>query len=775
MLRVLRDHQRIIFAFVAVGVGISMIFFGVNRGMRGSSGADEVMVTLKDGEEVRRSEWELVRRFLSREAQDGNILNDGVISEDFLRNGVGLELAKASWNLVEPDIQKRLERERNWQPYKHPSLPHLNAESLWGFLAPGLLKAWKNYTQTRLENNMNAFEVRADLYLQQQVLSDEAFKKIVRYQESRYGGTMEDDELNEKPINCFGYKNLDDWFGPNFLDMVTELVLHTAKAAEDEGLEVDAEIARADLSDRVRAYLEKSGVGGWHEQKMQYQAMLARLGMDEEEAVSIWQKILAFRRYYQQTGQNVVMDLASARTFGAYANEAAVMDVYSLDEDLRINNIYDFATFEIYLETIAAAQYNPQLLPTHFKSVEQVKQERPELVHKHFKARVGKVNKQDYEAKIPLKEVWQWQLAQENWPLLQKEFPELGLQKGTNEKERIAAIETLDALVRLRLDRFTRDQIFSADKDWLEMALAEALEAAPFQEFSLSYAKTGKAKNAPLPGITAQDKLTNLLSQAAEGKDPVFLYTQDDNFYYRFDRIQVASEDKVFTFAEAKANHCLEDILEEQLKNHYDKLKASGSSRVKRDGLWLTFDEAKTEVLLDMMTSRVEVWYKVAQEASPVESFGERLAGMRELRSQRVADSLVQWRFYKYLLEAKKNLMQGKEDYVRNMHLNNYHGANQWKLNKTRQVTYHAENKFAVGTSPFDMDPKSWSKIMMKPGTPVGFFYLDTRLNSEFAAELGTDHSRRLLATKANEIVMRDYIHQLKKEGYLKGAPHAAR
>src|SRR5579872_3930901 len=177
MLQFLRKHQRLFFLFITVVIVISFTFFGNLPGTgKEEKVVDQPIGKAIDGSTLYQSDRDTLIRFLAtgaqergvwREGEMPNLLNDGVISRDFLSTGLGVMLAEKYWKELQPEFQVRLEKAKRYKPYVHPQVPFLQAEAIWQHFLPQLPMHLAALKQKTAEPSVEAFSHLCFLYLDQ--------------------------------------------------------------------------------------------------------------------------------------------------------------------------------------------------------------------------------------------------------------------------------------------------------------------------------------------------------------------------------------------------------------------------------------------------------------------------------------------------------------------------------------------------------------------------------------------------------------------------------
>ncbi len=169
---------------------------------------------------------------------EGNPLNDGVISIDFLKNGLADQLAAHFSEQIGGDLIAVLPRELRWRPYLHPQFPSLNQKALWHYFCPALAAHHELFTTlTTKTDPTRLFAVKRDLYLAQSELPAEQLRRAIQEQSS---ARNIDAGINAGDLELFGHGDYRAWFGPNFMRLAAQVILLGAEEAKNIGIEVSS-------------------------------------------------------------------------------------------------------------------------------------------------------------------------------------------------------------------------------------------------------------------------------------------------------------------------------------------------------------------------------------------------------------------------------------------------------------------------------------------------------------------------------------------------------
>lgn len=555
MLHFFRRYQKIFFLFTTVIIVTSFAFFGTYQAFSPSKlsqqlkggGKDRVVFRALDGKAIKQSYLDEMIHFLAREDWmqfsrifDSNYLNDGIISKDFLEDGLFPYLIGHFGNHYQQELQERLEKERNYTPYKHPYLSSLTALNVWSLFAPDIPE--KLSIMQKAEDPLVSFQDRVDLFLNEKRFPPAFLTQVIRYQENDTPRAPKDPRLMKDVISLFGYHDHIDWFGEQFVNSIAQVVINTAALARQKGYSVSREEALTDLlfkSQKTYEALSSYPDLPFENGNDLFQLYLRYKGLDEATAAQLWEEILLFRRMMQEVGSAALVDRLSLEQFYCFANEKAVVDLYQMTPELRFKTDEEAKLFEAYLDAVALRK--GEEIPLDYASIEIIENKAPELVGKRYHLYIASLDSESLQGRVSMKETWDWEM--ENWESLLKVFPDLAHREGTP-FERMESVEK-----RGKIDAYARSKIVEMHPEW-------ALEAVKIADMRENELFLSHRTQEPLPGITDCVAFLQLLDQETE----IVGYTQDQKHYYRILVDERPQEKEVLTFKEAKKNGLLKPV-----------------------------------------------------------------------------------------------------------------------------------------------------------------------------------------------------------------------
>lgn len=478
MLEFFRRYQRYFFLVITVVVIASFTFFGTYSTFAGTDEPeDRVVGQAIDGSDMMLSEVQKLSRFIATDREDSvqgrglppNFCNDGVIRYDFLECRLADLLVAEYFDVLKGDFESRLDKAKRFRSYAHPEAPFLSAKSVWQHFMPAL-NAEVAALAAETVVTPAVFSRLAKLYQFQAKLQPETLRRILLYQHQQYPWLTADQRLSYEDMALFGFHSAADWFGHDFVDLISEFILNGAAAAEEKGYRVSLEEAKGHLIHSFQESMTKLADAKM-KPDLNFHQHLRSLGFDERSAAQVWQKVLLFRRYFHDVGESAFVDSLPYKDFASYARESAVVQKYQWP--VQLASAQDLAEMQFYAKAVSANA--KETLPSAFLPAADVAKKFPTLVQTIYRANVAEVSKKQVALRASVKQIWEWETDSKNWAKLRKEF---SLSDAASKDERFKVLEHLDPKLRAQVDGFARDAILEENPLWIE----EALAAAPVSE-----------------------------------------------------------------------------------------------------------------------------------------------------------------------------------------------------------------------------------------------------------------------------------------------------
>lgn len=787
MLDFFRRYQRYFFLVITVVIIISFSFFGTYSTLGSNTWREQLAFKAVNGREVTRSDVDEMALFLATDNEDKmlyggvwgpNFLNDGVIRKDFLETGLAEELALAYREDLQEDINKRSAKEKKFALYSHPSAPFLNIESVWGYFAPQMNTHFAALRATENGLDPDAFNSRVQLYLAEKKFPSSTLRYILRYQEKQYSWLKPDQRLDQTDLSLFGYHTLEDWFGPHFTRLVSEFIINAAILAEQQGYAVSKAEVLTDLVRNTQTSYQQNQNNpnlGVTSPEEYLNEQLRRLNMDQARAIKIWQQVLLFRRYFHDAGANALVDALASKKINHFANENVTVDLYRLPSSLKLANYDDFQKFEAYL--YAATKQNkadPLAVPQQFLTVADVAKKYPELVQKRYVLEVAQVSQKALQARIGLRELWNWEVEEPNWQILAKQFPTLSAKPRKIREERFEALDGLDATTRAVVDAFAKQTIVKAHPEWIKQALNEA---KPEKMIVGLRVQGGKMPFSGLDEKEERQTFIRLLDDAPIGSNvtpdsPLYDFSADQKVYYRIAVLDRAEEKEILTFDEANSDGTIDELRDQILEKYYTTIRDKDASLYQNEKKeWKPFKDVR-DIVADQYFKKTILALEAVQKNLPGQdikvSSKDQTASLRlyshlnKIREDLSKDATQaqQWIYTPLKDEDSIALAQRSEL------------ADQWKVEKAT-VTLNRQNPEAAVdiAEALTLTANAWSPLKTPVNGDLAFYQVKageekTTPNQKELAVIA-DQARQaqtLLGAEAQRHLMRQVLAELKSQ-----------
>ena len=288
---------------------------------------------------------------------------------------------------------------------------------------------------------------------------------------------------------------------------------------------------------------------------------------------------------------------------------------------------------------------DPLALPHEFLAAADVEIAHPELVQKKYELEVAEADQKTLQAKIGLRELWNWEVEDANWKLLIRQFPVLGAKDAKSREERFDALDGLDPTTRSIVNAYAKQAIVKSHPDWIDQALQSA------QPEKMVVGLRTQGGTMPFKGVDQKENrqaFIRLLDQAAIGQtpapdSPLYDFTADNQTFYRITVLSKGSEPEILTFEEAREDGSLDDVLKRQLEKYYVAIREQNPTLYQDDKKeWRPFDSVKELVANQYFEKVTKALEPVQKNLSPDQD--------KKALSKEQAASL---RFYTYLNKIK--------------------------------------------------------------------------------------------------------------------------
>jgi GcvH upstream region-like protein len=772
MLNFLRKHQRFFFIIITAAIVVSFSFFGTYSAMNTPTQVeDKELFKGVCGKPIKKQECAALCRLLessvfSRASWERgtmpNFFNDGVIEKDFLINGLGVLLAKRYFDELKTDLDLRVKKIQHFRPYVHPRATQISVEAAWMRFSPQMMEHFRAIKARSDQSTTETLAVLAQLYLDQVMLPPDTLRQILQMQENQQG-IEPDPVLANTDLSLFGFKSLEDWFGPRLVPLIAQFILNAAQLAEEKGYQIKTEEIRAELYQNIATgYQQVARNSNLNPEEMDqyFQTNMRHLGLDENQLLSSWKKVMLFRRLFEDGSGSVLVDPLAYQQFDKYAKEQTRISLYQLPAALQLGDFRSLLKLQIYLEQVVSEPSRLRtdlLLPRQFASLETIEKRAPDLVERQYELEWAGVSKEELARSISVKETWEWEAADAHWDLLRKQFSELAAFKATSKSERLAALDTLEKKLRLKVDQYARQKMVDEHPEHIQAALAQSTVN------NVKHGITMKGEGLPFAGTA---ELAALLEQATLKNEPcntaaqrLNLYTPDGEHFYRIQVLQRDPLKKVLTFEQASKEGALDKLLDKRLEEAYPEIRKRDSQLFQQaNGQWRAFKEVKDQVgeVKDQVGKLFYADLLKAIEEHYRMQFGVLPGKAGELPLLFYSNA----RLLPYMVEAQKHLQANAGDPSWVKGTEEISLANQWALEKTDCMVERCTELPFAKDEMFTLAPAQWSNVAMGKQGALAFYYVLERGANRRPSLEGVIQGHQILAHDAKRDMM---LHILKK------------
>lgn len=605
MLTFFRKNQKVIFIVTTGVIVISFTFFGtVNYFGENAQVKEDVLVKALDGSSISSQKVSRMVQFLSSsqldlkddKLQSVNLINHGAFEKQFLRSSLGKLLAEKISSEIEKDLSYSIQKAANFESYRHPGAPFISAEAVWSQFAPESAKIARDLVlQSASLSTARKFDLLAQGYLQHQTVPAQFVKRILSYQAQQVSHAEQDSSLHHADVSLLGLHSLKEWVGETYLRAAAQVIINGAAYAKKLGYKVSSQEARSSMIANVQhaaTLLSKETAP----QTNFYQIFLNQvrnLGMNEVECIDLWKDITLFQKLLDSSSH---IDTASLPELQKMSKEQALVEKYTLPSSLQFRDFASFMKLQVYLDAVSAKKRTKEeclSFPSEILSLAEIEKKAPDLVQREYVLEFAEIDVKKAASQIGLKETWAWQTGDLGWSTLKKQYTELAKSSATTYEERFKELESFETKKRADLDRFSREQILSQNKEKVQ----KQLDALTLEKRSFSV--SSKGLELPFKGISDMASLVRLLENAPLKEiDPALsFYTGNNQNYYKISVVERSPLKKLQTFAVASDSGTLRRMLDKKLEDAYFEVRKKDSMPyMKKDGSFKPLSEVKEKV-----------------------------------------------------------------------------------------------------------------------------------------------------------------------------------
>jgi GcvH upstream region-like protein len=770
----LRKHQRYFFVVITAAIVVSFSFFGTYSAFSNQSQSQDIkLFNGVSGKPVMQQELSALCRLienspLSRFAWEKsgmpNFLNDGVIEKDFLASGLGMMLCKRYFADLKSDLDERVKKIHHFRPYVHPKTKQISSENAWVQFAPKLSEHYRAIKARSDQSTTETLALMCQLYLEQSMLPPDMLKQVLMMQQNQQE-VAPDPLLSNADLSLFGFKTMEDWFGPRFVSLVAQFILNAAQLAEEKGYVVKTEEIRADLYQNIyhgyqqtyrNAQLKPEEVDQYFQMKMHH------LGLDETMLLSTWKKVMLFRRLFEDGSGSVIIDALAYRQFEKFTKENVKVCLYQLPAALQLSDFRSMLKLQVYLEGVAADASRLRTdmrIPKQFASLDAIERKAPELIERKYEVEYSGISKEELARNISIKETLDWETEDNHWEVLKRNFTELAVLKAVSKEQRKAALDKLDSKLRVKVDQFARLKMVEEQPEKIKLALLQV----PLKESSLSLRMRGG--ELPFSGIKDSSELIGLLEKASTKDEApnaasqrLEFYSPDHENYFCIRVIKRDPVKKILTFGEASTDGTLDKMLDKRLEEAYPEIRKKDFQYFQlSNGQWKPFKSVKDQVgkyfYADLLKS-IEDHYRIRFGVLPGKAGELPLAFYSNAR------------LLNYMDEAKSALQVNPEDpsWLKTSTESAALSA-QWLLEKKEQMIERCSELPFSKEEMFSLALHEWSSVAIGEKGALGFYFVQQRGINVNPPLNCMEQGHQILSYDAKRDMMLQILHKIQERG----------
>jgi hypothetical protein len=712
MLKIFRKYQKVLFSVIIFFIVISFAFFGVNGAIsKTQTVQDKKIATAIDGSKIYQSEVQLLSNFLRNDQLDAfnqidnqiNLFNNSVIKNDILSSKIFEALVDKYFDEIKPFFDKNFDKIKNFKPYVHKYDKSINMKNIWDKFNPEMnikLNKLQSYTEVTKDYIIDL----SKLYIEESRLSNRSIKNVLMYEENSKKNIQRDPRIVNSSLTLFNNKNFVDWFGVDTLDLISQFILNASKKAKSKNYKISYEEVVAELKSNLKKALPK-------EEDLQtvYERQLNILGFNEKLAYMTYSNIVLFRKYLKDTTDAIIVDNLTLNELSNFSNSIANITKYELSDEYNFKNLDDLLKFEMYLKATCIDN------SFEYKDFLEIEKDFPEFLYTVCNLEIKETNLEKAALKIKLQDMDEWQLDNENFKKITKNFPQIKYQ--IEKENKIQELKKIDQKLKDEIDNFSRNEIVRNDNSFIDKSLNDAAAKNIFVNLNL------KNPVLPLNIKNTKDFLTKL-----ESSKKIDKYSEDNKTFYQVNLLNKDENKKILSFKEAVNDKVIDITLDNFLKTYYEK---NIDKFKKDDGSSKKFNEVKDEIK------------KIA--------FEKTINHLKSKHNIKDLNSLAKYRMYDFMQDNLNNLKENKKE-IKTSHINLI--SKKLEIEKSKNLDDFEKRVFS-------QKEKTFSDIMWEKNEKISFYYLD-KIGSKQIANKDFESYKTKLNSEAAKILITNFIKDLK-------------
>lgn len=581
MFSFLARHSRWMMAGIMGCVVISMFFYGTNSNRAPERPQNPDIFYKVGSKSVRRKlskrQIESMKTFLSYDLGYGfnevlnrqNIFADGFFLE-LVSSSLGKALAKKHFDLLKGDFSAKLEKNKRYKLYRHPS-GKLNLEDKLEAFSPEIYEGYRKLIEKKSEVTPELLCVALDLANAQRAFTPKDMKTIVRVF-MREPSVGHDQAVERKNFALFQAQNNEDLFGGAFMELFAQVMIEGGAFAKEQGFGVSYEEAEGIIMRRARDLIETkfSNIEAKDELVKLVDRYERELGLQRKDLVKAAQSVLSFQRLIKNVDNALLVDKMGLSKMFEDKVETLVVDVVKESSARDVSTVDDALELDLYLASVGD-QETFLAVPEKAYCEQDLQEKAPMLFSENTVVKYAAVSKSELSKSVPIKKVWDFETSDAGWALVSEKF---SLKSDQSSDARFKVLRALPEEKQKAIDSYAKEQLVSMDLSFV----SKALEKKDLEKFTIHY-----NKEFPIRAFGKGIELAQLMSDLENVKEGEGLdfYTQDNEHYFKFVVVKKSEGKTRLSFKAAKESGFLAHMVEQKVKEAFGKEEISKKDKEK--------------------------------------------------------------------------------------------------------------------------------------------------------------------------------------------------
>lgn len=558
-----RKYQKIFLGLFTALIVMSFFFYGTASTFSGRGGGKKEISTPLSihgvkVEGAKLANYALLLTLGSSPNHIGNkelpwLLVDDFFLDEFIQSGLIEKIVQAHEKLLQKDFEDRLNYIKRCELFTHPQIPEISLERIWAYFAPELLMAWRQLKSLEDPTTSQVAAALANFYAKERSFPMHQARQMIASLLAKYSPEQANYFLAKVDINPLGFETIHDFFGEKTVNLAVGYFLEIAQKAKAEGFKVTKRDIKKQMLFSAKNQMQQLKAKGINVElsKSQYEGEILRqltaYNLSKAEAKQYIADLIRVKNLLEKQ-KDVTDQTLDPATFIKWQLKKT-----TLDKGLFIKSYTDFLAVQCYLEAVYKDyKANSLALPQQVRSIEEILQNYPEMIIQGYSINYRALDKNQRAARIPLRDIIEYQMSDEGWKILVK--ADLELIKAVTLKERMALFDKMSPQQRQKLDRLAASALLEAHPEkGSQMILLE-----PWQTIEISLLGDKSIK-----GFAPLIKDAKRFAQSIEKGDAFGL--EEDGLIVEVKDIKALNDAQILGFEQAKKQGTLETLVKKKL------------------------------------------------------------------------------------------------------------------------------------------------------------------------------------------------------------------